>query len=804
METLAQDIRYGVRTLVKNPGFTIVAVIALALGIGANSAIFTVVNGVILRPLPYEDPEELVLVWETRPARNIMRGVFSPADFLDTRNQNQVFEDMAAFNGANITRTDGGEPERVRGNRVSHGFFSILGIQPALGRAFLPEDEKFGNHRVVILSHGYWQRRFAGDPDVIGKTLTLNSQPHTVIGILPAGFRFVWDSEEADMWLPLAFAEDKLARGSRYLPVIARLKPGVSREQAQAEMDALAASLEQQYPDSNAGRGVFVASMHEEIVGDIRLALYVLLAAVAFVLLIACANVANLLLARAAGRQREVALRLALGASRFRLVRQFLTESVLLSMFSGALGLVLALWGLDFLKAVSPGDIPRLNEIGLDFRALGFTLGISLLTGLLFGIAPALQASNLDLNEALKEGGRSATVGFRRQRLRSLFVVAEVALALVLLIGAGLLIRSFLRLQEVKPGFDPNNVLTMAISLPEARYPKPEQQAAFFRQLLENLETLPGVETVGAVLPLPYSHSNYSYTFDIEGRPSAAPGERTAASWRAVSPDYFRAMRIPLLKGRAFTEQDVRNAEKVIIINETMAQRYFPDEDPIGKRMTIGINNITARIVGIVGDVKFAGLDSELSPEMYTPYPQTTAGVMNIVMRTTGDPASVIAAARSQAQLLDRDLPVYDIKPMEERLSESVAQPRFNTLLLTIFAAVALALAVVGIYGVMSYSVTQRTHEIGIRMALGAGRGDVLRLVVGQGMALALVGVGVGLAGAYFLTRWLESLLFGVTATDPATFAAISLLLVAVALFASYIPARRATKVDPMVALRHE
>jgi putative ABC transport system permease protein len=806
METFLQDIRYGFRTLIKKPGFTAVAVMALVLGIGANTAIFSVVNAVLLRPLPYKDPDQIMMVFESRPQRGIAKTLVTLPEFLDWRSRNQAFQDMVAFDSLSQSRTDGGGPQRVISFVASPNVFSMLGVEAALGRTFRPEEERFGDHHVIVLTDGYWKRQFGADPNVLNRALTLDGESYTIVGVLPPGFRFPLENVEADFWRPLSYRNENLEdlRGEHTLRIIARLKPGVSVEQAQAEMNLVTGAIAQQYPKSNTDHGATVISMHEQVVGKVRPALFVLLGAVGFVLLIACANVANLLLARATARQKEVAIRVAIGASRPRLIRQFLTESVLLALVGGMFGLLLALWGVDLLLANSPGDIPRLKDVGLDWRVLAFTVSATLLTGLVFGLAPALQASKTNLNEALKEGGRTSGGAAARQRVRSLFVVIQVALALVLLIGAGLLIRSFMRLRQVDPGFDPENVLTMNIAMPESKYPTSQQQTQFLGELLRRIKNVPGVEHASAVEPLPLSSSDLVLSFVIQGQPPADPGAKTSANWRTVGPDYFHTMNIPLARGRYFTEQDDERSQKVIIINQSMAERYFPDKDPLGQQLTIGYNRATCEIVGVVGDVRHLGLDTEAGAEMYTPFSQTPWEAMSLVLRTSSEPASVVAAVRGQVESLDSEMPVSGVRTMETILSNSVASPRFNMMLLAIFAAVALVLAAVGIYGVISYSVTQRTHEIGIRMALGAKETDVLRMVVGQGMVLAMIGVAAGLAGAFAVTRLMSKLLYGVSTTDPATFALISLLLVAVAVVSSYIPARRATRVDPMVALRYE
>ena len=809
MGALLQDIRYGTRMLWKSPGFTLVAIFTLSLGIGANSAIFSVVNAVVLRPLPFKNPETLVRLNGELKRFGVDKEPFSYPDVMDLKAQGQSFEHLAAYNQATAALTGGNEPERLRGVTVSAELFPLLGVEPVMGRAFTVEDDRFESAPVVVLSHALWQRRFGGDPQLIGQTIMLNGRSTTVLGIMPPDFNFPVQTIQRDYWMPLAPSVGKRAneRGSHYLNVMARLKPGVTLAQAEAETKALFARLEAQYPNSNIGFGVNLIQAHEDVIKDVKPALLVLLGAVGFVLLIACANVANLLLARAAGRAKEIAIRTALGAGRLRIVRQLLTESVLLSLVGGSLGLLIAVWGVDLLMAASPADIPRMRELGLDARVLSFTFAISIVTGIFFGLAPALQASKLDLNESLKEGGRGSTEGLRRNRVRSLLVISEVALSLVLLVSAGLLIKSFMRLRDVNPGFNADNVLTVGVSLPPAKYTEEQQQAAFFRDVIERVRTLPGVVSAGAVFPLPLSGSNRANTFEIAGRPPANPGEEVDANDRITTPDYFRAMGIPLLKGRVFTERDNADAPEVVVINETFARRFFPNEDPLGKRIITDRENNPSgmEIVGVVGDVRHKSLDVEGGAEFYHSYLQTPERSMSLVVRAaTDDPTSIASELRSAVQQVDKDQPISNIMTMEQLLAESVAQRRFNMLLLGIFSAVALLLAGVGIFGVMNYSVTQRTHEIGIRMALGAQASDVLKMVVGQGMALALVGVCVGVASSFILTRIMSNLLFGVSATDPVTFAGVSLLLTLIALLSCYIPARRATKVDPMIALRYE
>jgi putative ABC transport system permease protein len=808
METFFQDLRYGTRMLLKQPGFTVIAVMALAIGIGANTAIFSVVNAVLLEPLPFPEPDRLMIVYESRIDRGASRSSVSYPNFADWRDQNQVFEHMSSYHNSDFILTGDGDPARIQGAVVNADLFPLLGVAPILGRAFLPEEDKPGDSgRAVMLGHRLWQTRFNADPGVIDRSLVLGGKNYTVVGVMPEGFQFPIGSDPVDLWSTVAIDSGMFEqRGAHYMQVIARLKQGVTIDQAKAEMDGIAANLERQYPDENLHRGVNIVPALESMVGDVRPALFMLLGAVGCVLLIGCANVANLLLARATTRHKELAIRAALGASRWRVVRQLLTESVLLSMAGGALGLLVAMWGTDVLVAVSRDDLPRAAQIGLDGRVLAFTFLVSILTGVSFGLVPALHSSKTDLTESLKEGGRGSTEGAHRNRLRAVLVVGEVAVAIVLLAGAGLLIQSLRRLQQVNPGFNPHNVLTFSIGLPEVKY-KPEQQVDFYRQLQARLNSLPGVKSSSAGTPLPMGGDRMRVTFETEGRP-IRKGELPATEIRTIGLDYFKTLGIPLVKGRDFTERDDKKAPAVIIVNEAFARQFFPGEDPIGKFITPGISadddeSPRREIVGVVGNVKHRSLSVEVDPEAYEPHAQLTFD-MSVLVKTETDPLGIVSAVQSEIRAMDKDLPAYNIKTLDQYLAASVAQPRFNTLLLTLFAGMALLLTAVGLYGVMSYSVNQRTHEIGIRMALGADRSDVLRLVVGQGMTLTAIGVGVGLTGAYFLTRLLESFLFGVSSTDPATFTAIALLLVAVALAACFVPARRATRVDPMVALRYE
>jgi putative ABC transport system permease protein len=809
MNSLIQDLRFSFRMLLKKPAFTLIVAFALALGIGANTAIFSVINAVLLRPLPYKNPENLVWLRETNPKSDIKDEPASPPNYLDWKTSGQSFEDMGAFVSTTLTLSSGGEPERIPAVYVTEGFFSVLGVSAAAGRVFTPEEDKPGSNRVILLSHSLFNRRFGADPSIIGNAITINGNPYTVVGVLPANFKNPRpaDRKPPEVWVPLAVNYNEQARRGDYLSVIARLKPGATVEQARAEMDTITNRLEQQYPDTNTGWSATVTPLHERFVGDVRPALMLLLGAVGFLLLIACANVANLLLARSTARQKEIAIRSALGARRGRIVQQLLTESLLLSLAGGALGLLIAFWGVDALTSLSLGSIPRLNEVGVDGRALGFTLGVSLLTGVIFGLLPALQASNPNLNETLKEGGRSYNEGAGGGRLRNALAATEVALALMLLIGAGLMVRSFMRLQNVDAGFNPQRTLTAGLFLPSTKYKEGPQVAAFFKELLGKAQSLPGVESAGAIDTLPLSGGGDVIAFVVEGHPPLQPTDDTPdAEYRVVTNDYFRTMGIPLLRGRFLEDQDNANAPWAMVINETMARRYFPDEDPIGKRINTGDPQKSPwrTVVGIVRDTRHESLSAEPYSQMYAAHAQIPRRALSLVLRTSSDPMSLVSALRGEVADMDKDLPMSNVMTMEQILSESIAQPRFNMMLITIFAVVALALASVGVYGVISYSVSQRTHEIGVRIALGAQPGDIFKMVLGQGLKLSLLGVGAGLVAAFALTRVMSGLLYGVQATDPVTFAIIPAILTAIALLASYIPARRATKVDPMVSLRYE
>ena len=811
MQTLVQDLKYGLRMLTKSPGFTIVAVLTLALGIGANTAIFSLIDSVLLRPLPYKNPDQLVAISGTNTETGLAGVLVSFTRFQHLEQQSHVLDKLAGFASMNMSLTGRGEPEQVAAGRVTGNLFNVLGTTPALGRDFLPSEDQAGGADVAIVTDSFWHNHYGGDPGLIGRTIALDGRSTTVVGILPPSFHFPFQQPEPDVWIPRVFEITTLMpvqirSGAGFLFVIGRVKPGETLARFQAELPTLNESYRKENPGfADSGRFVLTAtSLEYNLVGGVRSSLIVLLVAVGFVLLIACANVANLLLARATARQKEIAIRQALGASRGRLVRQLFTESLVLSLAGGGIGVLLAAWCLPLLRFVAPGTVPRLERVGVDGPVLLFSFGLCILTGIAFGLVPSLQASRFDLHDTLKEGGRGSTDSGRGGRARRVMVVAEVAIALVLVTGAGLLIKSFTHLMHVNPGFDSHNVLTVPLTLPTGRYAEPEKRAQFIRELIERVEAIPNVESAAAVSHLPLLSVPRFVFFCTEGRVCQGIGKDPIISLRQVTPDYFRTMQIPLVRGRAFETKDLKGATPVVMIDQYTAARYFPNVDPIGKTLQNSRDKIPMQIVGVVGDVKFSALSAPNVEEMYMPHEQSPWPSMTLVVRSTSSTKPLVTAIRQKIGEIDPDLPVAGIQTMDEVVSTSVAQPRLLTALVGAFAGFALLLAALGIYGVMAYSVSQRVHEVGIRMALGATPGDVFSLVVGQGMRLVILGVAAGFVASLGLTRLLGTLLFGTSATDPATFAGVATILMVVALLACYLPARRATRVDPLIALRHE
>jgi putative ABC transport system permease protein len=804
MDALFKDIKYSLRVLLAKPAFAAVAIVTLALGIGANSTIFSVVNAILLRPLSYANPERLTVIWASNPQEGSTEDVHSHPNFVDFVSQSQAFDQVAGYVFVSFNITNTAEPERVIGGVASANFFSLLGIKPALGRTFLPEEDQEGHNQVVVLSYGLWERRFGSNRGILGQTLTINQKVVTIIGVLPQNFRAP-DLNQAEAWAPLTFASSYVvSRSLHYITMVGRLKPGVNEAQAQLDSAAIAQRLEQQFPDANKGWGVKVAPLKSKVVGKVRTSLWVLFGAVGLVLVIACANVANLLLVRVDGRRKEMAIRSAMGAETSRLMRQLLMESIILALVGGAVSLVFSDWALRLLESLKPANIPRLSEITLDFKTLGFTFAISTLTGIAFGLVPARQSLRLDLYGLLKEGGRGASTGRQSRRLRSLVVVAEVGLSMAVVIGAGLMVRSLLRLQNVDPGFDPKDVLTMRVTLPGAKYTEYWDQAKFYKQVLDRVRTLPGVTSAAAVTTAPLTAKPSAWSTTVVGRPLPA-GQNPAPYWNAISPNYFQMIGIRLLSGREFADSDVKEAPQVVIISETMGHRLFPNEDPLGKQVIIGFGDPVPReIVGIVADVKAASLEEEPNLSVYTPFTQLCSPNMYFVVRGASGGAGLAPAVRTAIASVDADQPVYSVRTMTEVFEQAISARKFLATIFGLFAVIAIVLASIGIYAVIAYSATQRTHEIGIRMALGAQPSDVVRLVVKESMILGAIGVIIGLVVALSMTHLLSSLVYKVSVADPLTLLSVSVLFIIIALLASYGPANKATRVDPLLALRYE
>ncbi|MGA9770372.1 MAG: ABC transporter permease [Blastocatellia bacterium] len=807
LENLLKDVRYGIRVFIKSPVITGIILFTLALGIGANTIIFSVVNAVLLRPLPYNDSDRLVMVWGNNLKQGRDRTNVSLSDYFDWQSRNDVFDDIVSTGPNLFNVTDQSEPFQVRGAIVSASFFSLLGVPALRGRTFLPSEEK---EYLVVVGRDFWKNHLGSDPAVVGKPIALDDKPYTIVGVMPQEFQL--PSSDIELWTTLAPVYDTgraqlQNRAFRAYRVIARLKQGVTLQQAQAEMDSVASNLEQAYPATNAGIGVRLAPLRDHIVGNVRIALLILLGAVGFVLLIVCVNIANLLLSQTASREKELAIRAALGADRARLVRQLLTESILLALIGGVIGLLLTFWGSDAVAKLNPGNIPRLDEMRVDGWLLSFTILISLIVGIGFGTMPAFLASQLNLEGVLKEGGRGSSSGVRGRYTRNILIVAEVAMALVLLVGSGLLIKSFIRLVKTDLGFDPNNVLTMRVILPQSRYPNPQQAADFFQQVVDRVQTVPGVEYVTVSSSLPPNLSQVRLPFTIDGQASQDPRNKPLAQFFGITPNYFQTMGVSMLEGRDFSNQETAQSPPVVIINKSIARRFFADQNPIGKRLKLGnadSNNPWMTVVGLVEDVKYSGIDSDAESGFYVPFIQNVSLGAYLITRTTSDPQLLAESVRAAVMDVSRNGSISDVRTMDQILYTELARPRFNMVLLTSFAAIALVLAVVGVYGVISYSVSQRTREIGIRMALGAQRSDIFRLVLIFVLKLTVLGVVIGLGGAYAMTRLMSSLLFGVSTTDPLIFMSVAVILMAVMVAASYFPIRRAVEINPIAALRSE
>jgi putative ABC transport system permease protein len=811
MDDVLHDIRYAIRLCLRTPGFTMVAVLALALGIGANTAIFTIVNAVLLEPLPFRDPGRLVVMWETNARRPGRPNVLGPSNFIRWRERATAFERMAPFYDRRVNLTGSGDPEEVIDMAVTPDFFPTLGVSPLIGRSFADDEGPDGRDAVAVLSYGLWQRRFAGDAGVIGRSIQINGRSVTVIGVMPADMRLFlkrWSltGKPADLWMPFAFTEASRQPRGRYMSAIARLKPGVPPTEAQAQMDTIASGLTTEFPQFDTGWGALLIPLHRELSGDLRPALLVLTGAVGFVLLIACANVASLLLARGATRQREIAIRSALGAGRMRVARQLLTESLVLCVLGGGLGLLVAQWGLALLLAISPVDLADLGPVQLSYPVLAFTAAVSVATAIVCGFAPAFEGSRGGLQEALKDGARQIGASPRHRHIRHAFVVGEIALAVVLLVGAGLMLRSFGSLRRVNPGFDTHNVLTARLTVPGQRYPSEAKRVDFFASLVSRISQLPGVESAGAVSYLPLAGTGSATGFSIVGLPAPLPGQRPSTDVSICDNGYFKAMKVPLLRGRVFADREMREKTNVVIINDALARRYFPGENPLGKSLIIRMNepDVPTEIIAVVGDTKFADLTAEARPTTYWPHPQLAYSAMTLTVRTASDPAAFAPLIEREVRALDKDQPVADVRTMDQWVARNLSQARFSSTLLTAFAALALLLSAIGIYGVMSYSVSQRTSEIGIRLALGAEAGDILGMIVGHAVRLAGIGLAIGVVLALALSRTLTSLLYETAGTDRLTFAAVVGVLGAVAIAASYVPARRASRIPPVEALRYQ